>query len=487
MIGALVGLLLLALLGDAAFRFLRRARWIAPDSSIEALGLRALLALAAIPWIFVALDLTGIKITRLSLAVIAVALELAAVAMTWGKPAPSGARRTSGAGLEPREQAPQDAASAWNELRRSPAALVLAIVALTLPIMSLIHVTIFPVRVYDSLVGYDAVGKILALEGHYRSTLFTKLVFNAQCVYAPFTASNQGFWYLYWPAAPQLWVAITALGFALCMWSRARRWTGSATAAGLAVFLAFTPPELAFHLSVGQTDLPSMVFVALAVFALAEALHSRGSLAPAALFALLATTVRSENALFALAMAACVLVARKSQWRQAIMIALPAAAFFVFWNLLFVRGLIGYDPGRHFRSTLEFDLGRLGEVLSQAANIIAERGSFGELIWMIALLPVLWVLAALGRRRGWFAGLPDTSVARTGLLVLAVCFVFYLPFFYQWDPKLNPLWTMQHTLKRGYFRFVPGIVLAFVSAPPILALLRRCDGPLDDALAGGKE
>jgi hypothetical protein len=52
----------------------------------------------------------------------------------------------------------------------------------------------------------------------------------------------------------------------------------------------------------------------------------------------------------------------------------------------------------------------------------------------------------------------------------------YLPYFYMWDPVLNPLWTMEHTYKRGFFRFVPGLVAAFVASPPVLTLLRRCDG-----------
>jgi hypothetical protein len=28
-----------------------------------------------------------------------------------------------------------------------------------------------------------------------------------------------------------------------------------------------------------------------------------------------------------------------------------------------------------------------------------------------------------------------------------------------WDPVLNPLWTMEHTFKRGFFRYVPLAVL----------------------------
>ena len=54
-------------------------------------------------------------------------------------------------------------------------------------------------------------------------------------------------------------------------------------------------------------------------------------------------------------------------------------------------------------------------------------------------------------------------------------FLFYMPFFYLWNERLNPIWTMHFTFKRGFFRFIPGLLAAFVALPPVLALLRRCE------------
>jgi hypothetical protein len=45
-----------------------------------------------------------------------------------------------------------------------------------------------------------------------------------------------------------------------------------------------------------------------------------------------------------------------------------------------------------------------------------------------------------------------------------------------WDPVLIPLWTMEHTFKRGFLRFIPGLTAAFVCSPPVLWALRKCDG-----------
>jgi hypothetical protein len=119
---------------------------------------------------------------------------------------------------------------------------------------------------------------------------------------------------------------------------------------------------------------------------------------------------------------------------------------------------------------------------------------------MAALLPVLW---ALGRwrataplfgggeasHRGRSDGAAGTTEGRgttrpddlSGLLLLITlaALLCYLAFFYMWDPVLNPLWSMEHTYKRGFFRFMPGIVAGFLALPIIKRVLRRCDAASD--------
>jgi len=470
-LGLVVGLLVLALLGDGLARLLRYLRVLAPASAAEELGRRVLLGLAGVPWICIALDLAGIPITRLTVGVAAAGLALAGHVLERGGARGAGGRRTAVA--PPPAEGVEGAA-----LLRSPAAIVLALATASLILFSLIHTSFYPPRTYDGLVGYDLVGKIMAYEGKFSSSVFAKLVFNAQCVYPPFTSTNEGFWYIFHPALPQLWVPLVAGGFALVVWARLRRWTGSPTVAGLTTFLMLTPPELAFHLTVGQTDLASMAYVALAMFAAVDAVRGRaGALAEATLYALLGTTVRNENALFALALAIVAWVARgRRAWRAAAWIFAPSAVCFALWNLLFVRGRLGYDPGQYFRRTLDVDPGRMAEVLRYAWKNIATPGIFGELVYTIPLALALWALGRWGRRRGWFAGVPDLHLTGPLLVVLAAGFVLYMPFFYQWNPELNPIWTMDHTFKRGFFRFVPGLVTALLVSPPALGLLRRCDG-----------
>ncbi len=496
----LMGLLVLLASGDGLLRLLGRAGLVRAAGAAEGLGLRILLALASVPWWCLILDLATVPITRVTFGLLALALAVAGGWVDrsgWIGLLP---RAAGGAGRRPDEGARAGGRARSNErprsdgapsparlratIARAPAAAVLALAVAGIVLFSLTQVGLSAPRAYDALVGFDAVGKLMAYEGRLRSTLFTHITYDPQCVYPPFTSCNQGFWYLFFPPIQRLWVPLLAAGFLLAFWGWIRRWTASATAAAVAAFLVLLPPELAFHVTEGQTDLPSMIYTTMAMLSAVAWLRGRGGAGPVALYMLCATTARSENVLFAAALAlAGAIGARTRRW-TALWVAAAPAAFFVFWNLIFVRGLLGYDPAAHFRHDVTFDLARLAEVLDLAVTILWSHGAFGEFAWAIPLASGLWLLGWWARRTGRLAAAQDPGVTGPLLLLVGLGFVFYMPFFYMWDDVLNPLWTMAHTYKRGVFRFIPPVTAALVAAPPLLALLRRCERPAAEPAPG---
>ncbi len=484
--GLFWGLLVLALLGDGCYRLLGRAGLL-PRSRVDLadrIGLRILLALTAVPFTCVLFDSLHVPIGRMSLSIWSVLLFACGMAAE-GRIARGlrPARPVSPVGdADPDARPSGTGAPRRPDLLRSPAALVLASATAAVVIFGMFQALWVPVRTYDALVGFDLIAKVMAFEGKIRSSVFDRIVFNAQSVYAPFTATNSGFWYIFRPSAPALWVPLLALGFLLVAWRQVRDWTGSPTAASLACFLMLLPKPFTFALTVPHTDLPAAAFCALAIFAGVETLRGREGVAAPTFYLLAATTARSENVLFALALAAAIMIraprtdgpppARRSRLAPLWIAAVPLA-FFAFWNLLFVRFGIGYDPGEYFRSP-GVDPARMAEVFRRAVQLVGRPELYGEYGWIILILPLLWAAGRirraerlLGPRR------PDT----TGLLLVvsAVLFCAYMGFFYLWNEDLNPLWTMEYTFKRGFLRFIPGIAAAFVASPPVLALLRRCE------------
>ena len=224
-----------------------------------------------------------------------------------------GRRRPAPSPAAPPAPSPEASGAAGDRVRASlltsPAALLLALAAGSLILFSLIHTSLIPIRAYDALVGYDLVGKIMAFEGKLRSTVFTRVAFNAQCVYGPFTSTNCGYWYLFHPPISRLWIPLIYGGFLLVYWSRIRSWTGSPTAASLASFLVLLPSSFAFQLTEAQTDTPCLVFTALALLALVDLLKGTGGLLPLSVFLLISDTARTENLLFGLACSAVLLPA----------------------------------------------------------------------------------------------------------------------------------------------------------------------------------
>lgn len=503
------GLILLLLLGDGVARLFHRVGLIRFSGIAETAGMRILLGLAMIPFLCLAMDLTSVPITRVSLSVVMLAVFGAGL-LVWRRglarkgsresaptdgdataegaasPAPTAAplandsRRSSSIGKSGSPKvfhASSTASKGEKQLLRSPAALVLIFALVTIVVACAVQTNLYPSRSYDALVGWDVVGKVMAYEGKLRSSVFTNIQFNAQCAYAPFCATNQGYWYLFFPLAYQFWVPLITAGFCLVMWSRVRRWTGSPTAAGLGTFLVFLPPTLTYHLTVGQTDLPAMVYATLAIFSAAELLRGHGRVASVAFYALIGTVVRSEGVLFAFALSVVGLTfARKGRWGW-IWITVVSVAFFAFWNLFVMRFLVGYDPGQYFRRTIDFDPARMAEVIQRAATILATPEFYGEFSALLLVVPVVWIVGVWGTRRGWFPEDESSRLTTLLILIVAVSFVCYLPFFYQWDPDLNPLWTMEHTFKRGVFRFIPSLIVVVIASPPILSLLRRCEPP----------
>jgi hypothetical protein len=523
-----LGLLILAAFGDGMYRLLGRMR-LRPRTagSVEWIAWRMLLALAIVPWLAVSYDLAGIPFTRGSMTAAAVAVLVAgfaaqrpgfrrgrSVLVEAPRGGPAAAAAVVGAAAVVVGAPAADPATRRTPdpigLFRSPAALVLIVATGTIVLGSLVQVAILPERNYDAIVGYDLVGKILAAEGKLRSSIFDRIVYNAQSVYAPFTSTNNGFGYLFFEAVPRLWVPWLLVGFLLAFGSWVRRRTGSATLAALATFLVLLPQAL---LTQGATearpDLPSMVYTAFAALVVIDLFRGRGGYGAPTVLILVATTARTENILFGVALAAACFLVRPSppgRWRVVGMVLVPTA-FFLFWNLAFVKGLIGYDPAAHFRR-LDFAPDRVIEIVRRAFAIMAWPQAFGEFIVVVVAGPLAWSAWRLARRRargdedrpgalegpGTAAGAtqdpageepvsagttpaaPTDDVSGKLLLLAGLMFVFYLAFFYAWDPELNPLWTMIDTFKRGFFRFVPLLLVALLALPPLAGWLRRCDG-----------
>lgn len=423
-------------------------------------SMRLMLGMAGVTVIMVALDLCGIPITPASVMASALLAGVASLAVRFA--------RRDFASLR---------VGSWKLNRWSDASLPCVLFSIPLVVLllaSIAQMALLVPRAYDALVGWDLVGKVLSYEGAIRSSVFTHINYNAQAVYPPFCSTMQGLFYLFAPSVPRMWVPIVVLPFMIIFGVEAWRITRSSALAALTLLIVFCVKELNFHLTVAQTDLPNMIFVSLAFLWALRFPGDRRSVLLTTLFMLLATMTRSETILVALGISLWMLIRSRFRRWDVLWVAALSLAFFVFWNLFYVRGLIGYDPADHFRRSLDLDPGRAFEVLRLAFLLVIQRDIYGELAPLVVAGLLLWIgWFSWGRRMAWksprIEALPIPPGHMLGLLALAL--LLYLPFFYMWDPELNPLWTMEHTFKRGFFRYIPLLVLFVMSMVRLWGLL----------------
>jgi hypothetical protein len=433
--GALIPPLLFLCLGDLVVVLLGSPAM--EKGRAYALALRLLLGMVGATLLILAEDLLGIPIRWTSLALPAAGALVAARGIALR-------RKESTGGADAQELAPP---------RPSLPDLFPALAVLAILLVSAVQSYLIPPWTYDSLVGWDLVGKIMAQEGAFRSSVFEKIAFNAQAVYPPLTASMYGIYYLFHPESPQWWIFVMAVAFAVLAYGEKASLLRSSFLALLGLFFILSGHEVLFYLTAAHTDVPNMVFFSLGCFWALSYPQRRRSLAMCLVFFTAAMLTRSETLLVIGGVVLWMLARERFRDLRPLWILLPAALFFVFWNLFYVRGLIGYHPEAHFRSSLDWDPARAWEVIARAMTILSWRETYGDLVPLFLGSLVLWGLL----RWGPPVASPVRPEAILGLLVLT--FAAYLPFFYMWDPKLNPLWTMEHTFKRGVFRYIPLAVL----------------------------
>ncbi|MBU1702686.1 MAG: hypothetical protein KJ970_04510 [Candidatus Eisenbacteria bacterium] len=444
------------------------------------LALRLLLGMAALTIFFLVMDAAGIPINRRSIigsSLLAAGISLAVRLLV---------RRQRVRGLG---EWRSECLSGWRRgglHKISWPSLLTSLLLASLVAASFLQMIYLVPMAYDALVGWDLVAKIMSYEGVYRSSVFEKISFNAQATYPPLTACMQGLCYIFTPGTPRIWIPILVLGFMILFGEDVWRRTRSSLLSTFLLLLLFTFPEINFHLTVAQTDMPNMVFVSLAFIWILAYPNDRRSVPLAAVFMFIATLTRSETILIAAAAALWMWIRVRFRSGSPLWIVLPGVALFLFWNLFYVRVLLGYNPADHFRTTLDIDPARAWKVIRYAVVIVTDRETFGELWWLFLGGLGAWLLwIVLGRRMGAGAmAAGDSPAGKTRaasnssssgslqslnsrlapgavLSLFLLTFLAYLPFFYQWDPVLNPLWSMAHTFKRGFFRYVP-IMLLFI-------------------------
>lgn len=320
----------------------------------------------------------------------------------------------------------------------------------------------------DAIVGMDLVAKIAVEEKTIASSVFTgpelagKL--SNQPFYAPFVMLMQLLFRLAGEPLGKVWPAALFVSFVVFIhgWLRERL---HPLLAGFFVLCFVATPIVHSYSYFVVTDLANAIFFGMAVLFLHRYLESRSApesgfrdLATAAVFMTAVTWSRSE-AVFLIPYGAFLLLWGRLPWRRrlrdAALFAVPPAAAFLLWHGLYFSLYLGTRPTNQFIPGL-MNPGEFLDLSRQFLGLLGDPSLYGSMFYLFLL-----VLAAdLVRTRrlprpallGWFPFL--------FLLFLLVVHHF-------------PAASVDLTVKRGFMKLFPLILVVLGTSPALAALSKR--------------
>jgi len=302
-----------------------------------------------------------------------------------------------------------------------------------------------PNAVYDSLAGFDLLGKVIAAEQKFRVSLFDYSGIARRGTYPPFTALTLAWGYQCGLTSSLAMLIAPLLGFLVWSFGFARRYLGGTSALGLLV-LAMVTPDFYAWCHQPATQFPMMAFCAPLLLYIFAALRERRKreLLPAAVAALFLAWCRPDAlVLVAGSSVALLLFARRSRLgTRAVLFPIPAIVLFVLWHIYSTQSL---GQAATARMVLEpyWDAPRIQLIASEGLRLLFALDTIGFATYFFCAALASY---ALGRDHGGLA-VP---------IALLVSLALYWLLFYQTDPVgQDPLpILMRSSYRRGLTAYV---------------------------------
>lgn len=336
----------------------------------------------------------------------------------------------------------------------------------------------WPATEHDTIGSFDKLGRIMAIEGKLKISLFDYNLEGAGGVYPPLYHGALAYVYIFGGITAKIITTLFFLSLLTTFYSLVNSYTGSTAAAFFTLALMVTP-ELFSHAALGLGNLPTTAYVssaALATFAWIDKRNRKFFWLGAVLMAFV-IWIRSDTVVFIAAALLLIVIdfLRIKNWKDALVYAVVAVSPFVIWNL-YLKLKIHAAQGARF----DLGIGYNSERIMLMKNYISaflfggQHGSIdgGQLYGMVFILFFLFILLNVG----WMAkaGVKKTLMSTINVLVFFfVSFVLYASVFYFIDEKAQnaPIASlMESSFKRGLFCFVP-LALFYVATNPVSAFL----------------
>jgi hypothetical protein len=310
----------------------------------------------------------------------------------------------------------------------------------------------WPVAEYDSVTGYDLMGKMIAREGTLHVAFFDsarKTTYDiARFIYPPLTASFFGLGYLFDDQNPSKLIMICLFfSFLLSFYALIRKTIQDTWAMAITFFMMITP-EMFSHASLGLTNLPNAIYTSISMVCLMVWLseNNKSYYFLSLLFMALSVFSRSDSVVFVVAIGIVFVIhfILRKEWKESVIYLAIVSIPFVAWTL-FVKLIIGANASDFFVPYLFWDAQKFGTIYGKGLELMFADGQ----LYGITFYAFIVVLAL---------NIFEVVVTKNYLIIAIISSWFLYTFlYYQMDygfaGSLDAY--MNASYKRGIFNFVP--------------------------------
>ncbi|MFZ0391452.1 MAG: DUF6541 family protein [Calditrichia bacterium] len=342
----------------------------------------------------------------------------------------------------------------WREM--NPATFVFVAAIILLVAGSFIKNMYWPVQAYDSVAGYDLMGRIISIEKTFNVSLHNYDLAGPRGIYPPLVEGSFALFYLLGASSAKILNTIFYVSLLILVYQFIRKELNSIAAGLFTLILALTP-ELFAHSSLSLTNIPGALYVTGGLLFLYEWWRSRQFLPlmfSGLLFGLNAWA-RSDGIIFCIAATAILLVLmilEKQNFMWWVYHSLAAFLPFIGWQI-YLKLAINAESIERFRTYFFWDGERFQYMISYMFTLFKSTPLYG---WIFYIFLLALVINIRRIKANWPL-----------LAYLVSAYLLYSFTFYQLDPETqDSIQTMMRaSFKRGLFYFIPGILFYSVLTP----------------------
>jgi uncharacterized protein with PQ loop repeat len=310
----------------------------------------------------------------------------------------------------------------------------------------------WPVSEYDSLTGYDLMGKMIAQEGTLNVEIFRASRSNtyeiARFIYPPLTASSFGLGYVFGNEyASKLVMLSLFFGFLVSFYGLLRKTVQDTWAIAITFFVMITP-EMFSHASLGLTNLPNAIYTSLSIICLIYWFNTidRNYYFLSLLLLIFSVWSRSDSIVFiaGVGLAFVFQFIFKKEWKDGLVYLAIVCIPFVAWTL-FIKFNVGANASDFFVKYLFWDAEKFSTVYGKAIDLMLGNGQLYGITFYVFI-----VLLALN--------IFEIVINKNYLIIITLSSWFLYTFlYYQMDYNFAGSMNayLNASYKRGIFNFVP--------------------------------